>query len=235
MILTCPSCETRYNLDAALLHPSGRMVRCVKCSHMWTERPPGAAPEAAAPRLTVPDVDEEVGASILQDGDAAERRPAAVAPPPSARRSGAGQLIGWALLVVFIIAVVGGGVFMRHTIVAVWPPATALYQMVGLPVRTVGEGLELRNVTSAQQLENDKPTLVINGEIANISDVVREVPKIRVSLLDVRQREIYSWVFSASSKELAPGQVAAFDTRVAEPPESARGLAVMFYAEEESG
>ena len=69
MILTCPSCETRYNLDAAQLHPSGRMVRCVKCSHTWTERPPGAAPEVAAPRLAVPDVDEAVGASILQDGE----------------------------------------------------------------------------------------------------------------------------------------------------------------------
>jgi predicted Zn finger-like uncharacterized protein len=41
VIVTCPSCQTRFNLDAAKLQPVGRHVRCAKCSHRWLQLPEG--------------------------------------------------------------------------------------------------------------------------------------------------------------------------------------------------
>ena len=41
VIITCPSCQTRFNLDAAKLQPVGRHVRCAKCSHRWLQMPEG--------------------------------------------------------------------------------------------------------------------------------------------------------------------------------------------------
>jgi predicted Zn finger-like uncharacterized protein len=57
MILTCPSCDTRYEINASALPPGGRTVRCAKCGNSWTEQSeqaaapaaPVAAPVAAAP------------------------------------------------------------------------------------------------------------------------------------------------------------------------------------------
>ena len=56
MIIACPSCGARFNLDAAKLLPAGRNVRCAKCAHRWRQMPEGddgpletAAPEPAQP------------------------------------------------------------------------------------------------------------------------------------------------------------------------------------------
>lgn len=39
MIITCPSCATRYSLDDSKIPDDGRQVRCVQCSHVWHQEP----------------------------------------------------------------------------------------------------------------------------------------------------------------------------------------------------
>ena len=40
MIITCPSCSSRYPVDASSFAPSGRKVRCAKCGNTWHQAPP---------------------------------------------------------------------------------------------------------------------------------------------------------------------------------------------------
>ena len=40
MIVQCPECDTRFNVDDALLLPDGRKVRCTQCKHVWFQEPP---------------------------------------------------------------------------------------------------------------------------------------------------------------------------------------------------
>ena len=40
MIVTCPGCETKYEVIEDALIPNGRILRCVRCGHKWTQRPP---------------------------------------------------------------------------------------------------------------------------------------------------------------------------------------------------
>lgn len=44
MIITCPSCSSRYPVDEASFAPSGRKVRCAKCGHTWHQAPPTDLP-----------------------------------------------------------------------------------------------------------------------------------------------------------------------------------------------
>src|SRR5581483_9746554 len=74
MILTCPSCGTRYSVDGSKFPPQGRTVRCAKCGHSWHQAPEAAAepevvqdtplaappPEAAAVRAVPDPVPEPV-------------------------------------------------------------------------------------------------------------------------------------------------------------------------------
>ena len=61
MILTCLSCEARFNVEPEALLPNGRTVRCGKCGHTWKETPPEDMPkrvegvEPSAP--VVPELD----------------------------------------------------------------------------------------------------------------------------------------------------------------------------------
>ncbi|NWG92281.1 MAG: zinc-ribbon domain-containing protein, partial [Parvularculaceae bacterium] len=35
MIITCPSCATRYDVDDDRFSPDGRSVRCAECNESW--------------------------------------------------------------------------------------------------------------------------------------------------------------------------------------------------------
>ena len=61
--------------------------------------------------------------------------------------------VGWVLLGLFIVAVIGGGVFARNTIVGLWPPSARLYEMVGLPVPVPGAGLVLHDVATERMTQ----------------------------------------------------------------------------------
>ena len=110
MITTCPNCEIRYNIDPGLLAPNGRIVRCVRCAHTWTERPPGDV-SASVGALPVPDVDGGIGASVFQETGRGGRWVA------EAERGASGQIVGWAALAAVIVIVVGGAFFGRDWIV----------------------------------------------------------------------------------------------------------------------
>ena len=236
MIITCPTCETRFNVDAGHLLPNGRTVKCAKCGHLWTERPPSDMPQRVdAPTITIDDL-PETDADIDDVSDFFDRpqRRRASTPSPApeeGRRTTLGQAIGWSVLVVVVVGVLGVSVLARETVVAWWPPSAALFELAGLSVETVGDGLEIRNITSTQEIEDDKPTLIVAGEVINVSSRPIDVPKMRGSLLDVRQREVYAWVITPTQQRLAPGQAMVFDTSVREPPVTVRRIAVAFFKE----
>lgn len=54
MIITCPSCSSRYPVDAASFEPSGRKVRCAKCGHSWHQEPQSAGPSPSAMEAPLP-------------------------------------------------------------------------------------------------------------------------------------------------------------------------------------
>ena len=81
MILTCPSCEARFNVEPEALLPNGRTVRCGKCGHTWKEMPPEDMPkrveEIEPPAPAVPEPDDidrhpeygNVGDDAIRNGD----------------------------------------------------------------------------------------------------------------------------------------------------------------------
>ncbi|MFY8106703.1 MAG: MJ0042-type zinc finger domain-containing protein, partial [Elstera sp.] len=102
MILSCPSCATRWTVKETDLANPGRLVRCSNCGHTWhpetasdeaalpaffSATPEPASPSAARPQAGAPDAASIVrpppsGKSIDDDFDAFLNAPISSAPEP---------------------------------------------------------------------------------------------------------------------------------------------------------
>jgi hypothetical protein len=115
----------------------------------------------------------------------------------------------------------------RNEIAAHLPETASVYQHVGLPVE-VALGIEFRKLSSQQRHEGDDRTLVVAGELANVSGQTRAVPAIRIGLIDAEGREIDHALFDAPKSSLDAGAVAGFEVTLGGPPPEARDFSVSF-------
>ena len=144
----------------------------------------------------------------------------------SMRRGRVVGTIGWAALVLFVAGSIYGVVQYRRDIATFWPATAKLYEAAGAPINLVG--FELAQVSYERQDENGLPVLAIKGQVVNVSDETKAIPRVRVALLDDKQKELYHWTFALAEPELKPKEKASFVTRLSSPPVGARDLEVRF-------
>lgn len=233
MIVTCPSCQTRYRIDPATLGEKGRSVRCASCGNRWFVEPFTRAaetvPTPAAPPRPRPVAVPDPAAEDRHDGDALRDTPLAGPPPLVARgeaKPARGGLAGW-LLVALVALLLVAAVVGRNEIAAAFPPAVPVYQRLGLPVM-LRLGLEFRALASERRAEGGGDALVVSGEVHNVSGQDRQVPQLRVALLDAARGEISSSLFDAPQKLLPPDGSTRFEIRLPSPPEAAKDFSITF-------
>jgi predicted Zn finger-like uncharacterized protein len=232
MILTCPACNTRYQVDENGFSPAGRNVRCAKCGYVWHQPPPVyegqpepvyAAPEPPPPRAY----------------EAPPRRQSYMPPPsfevepqeraPRARSRWPGRLflgMGWIALAAIVVLVGWTAAVYRQQVVARWPQSASLYSTLGLKTHT--KGLQIIDYRYHEEIKSGQPTLVVTGKLVNIGGRELSVPQIRATLSDDGKRELYHWTFMPSVISLRPGQTTRFVTRLPSPPAAARNLELRF-------
>jgi predicted Zn finger-like uncharacterized protein len=240
MILTCPSCRTRYQTDSTHFVAPGRNVRCAKCGHVWFQAAP--TPDAELdPEPVMTPVAPAHGPSVAPVAQAAAFEGSSAqlgagpavedsisAPAETRRYSGArvAQSAGWTALIVLIAAIGWASVQYRQTIASLWPQSASLYAAVGLPVNV--RGIQLTNISYQQEYQDGQPVLSVTGKVVNVSNRELPVPEIRVVLLDDAKHELYHWNFDAGIPTLKPGGESTFVTRLSSPPPEARNLNVRF-------
>ena len=225
MILTCPTCNTRYQVDdAALADPAGRELRCANCGHRWRYVPASDKPTEPAASAPAPESAASTPVPVL--APTPERPPPmpAAVPPRVARGSRAG--VGCLVLVVIIAAVIATLVLARNTIIRAWPPSARIYGTVGLRPAPLGAGLEISKVAPSRNGD----VLVVEGDIANTTGDERTVPRLRVLLRDAAGKELAGRIIDPPTSTLAPGATTRFRTQFEHPSDAATGVAVTFTA-----
>jgi predicted Zn finger-like uncharacterized protein len=239
MILTCPECATRYEVDAANFPAEGRKVRCKKCGHAWHQTPEHHDADRAEIEETVfnppepevrepePEPEEETEPEPEPEWQAPAPEPATAATSrPRKAAMGALTVAGWAGLVVVILVIGWSAASFRSQIVGAWPQSASLFARLGMAVNM--RGLDFTDIRHTNQTEDGQPVLVISGKLVNVSKKKLDVPPLRVTLSDANKHPLYDWSFEPSSNALAPGQSVAFHTRLSNPPSAARHVDIRF-------
>ena len=240
MILTCPSCGTRYSVDGAKFPSQGRTVRCAKCGHSWHQAPEAAA-EPEAVRDTPPPAPPAEAASGPVPGSAPEPVPdpvaasstRAYAPAAAAEQPRAplgpklAVVAGWIGLIVVVLLIGASAVRYRQDIAVIWPQSAGVYSSLGLKVNA--SGMDFQAVSYKRETEDNQTVLSVSGTIVNTGSRELPVPQtVRVTLSDAGNRELYHWTFKPNATVLKAGQSVPFTTRLSSPPAAAAHLEVRF-------
>jgi predicted Zn finger-like uncharacterized protein len=237
MILTCPQCATRYQVDANKFPPSGRNVRCAKCGHVWHQLGPESDAETEALDAVAPQAREAAPAETAAAVHAPMRPLRPVVPDAggdTARSSSLGRVAllgGWLLLVALVLAIGWAAVALRDNVVTWLPQSASLYAAVGLPVNP--RGMDFTGIAYQKQVEDGQVVLAVTGNIVNRSAHELTVPPVRVALFDGDKHELYHWNFVAGVTTLKPGETTRFRTRLSSPPPGTHDLEVRFAREGE--
>ncbi|MGH6933653.1 MAG: DUF3426 domain-containing protein [Dongiaceae bacterium] len=206
MIVTCPSCSTRYLTDPALLGAGGRTVRCAKCQHSWLQTPPPDMPRRV-------DVMSPLLQSVVNTPPRFNLPTRYV--PPRRRRRGLKAALAAAAAAALVI---GGGYFARDRIIESWPPAKRVYEMIGGLVGAPTSTLDLGKIQVVRQPSDGVDKLILSGEIINSGSEPQQVPALQATLLDANDRGLMYWTFSTDYTVLQPGEIAKFKTEALNPP-----------------
>jgi predicted Zn finger-like uncharacterized protein len=101
-----------------------------------------------------------------------------------------------------LLALHGALIGWRAEVVKLAPQTARFYAAIGLPVNL--RGLTFANVTTATQMQDGVPVLVVEGAIASASSRSIEVPRLRLSIRNGKGQEIYVWTELPERSVLAP-------------------------------
>ena len=215
MILSCPVCRTRYQVnEGALRGQSGRTVRCAHCGHTWHQ--------AASREPSADGAEAETDGRIEPALEVPPRQRAL--PEPPRRRSRWGALRWLVLAVLLALAVLAGVVAARGAVVALWPPAARLYALAGFAAEPPWTGLKIEKLVPSRTPDG----LVIEGDIANNGKRTLDLPRLRVALRDASEKEVQFKIVDPPQPRLPPGAVAHFKTPFDHPDDAAKGVVVTF-------
>jgi predicted Zn finger-like uncharacterized protein len=114
----------------------------------------------------------------------------------------------------------------RGKIVRILPQTASFYAELGLPVNLRNLGFD--DVTTATEMHEGVPILVVQGNVVNDTRKTAEVPRLKFVVRNAARQEIYSWTSVPNKNALPPGEALAFHTRLASPPTEAHDVLVRF-------
>ncbi len=114
----------------------------------------------------------------------------------------------------------------RTDVVRLLPQTASLYAAIGMPVNL--RGLSFDDLSTATEMHEGVPILVVRGKIVSVTGAITEVPRLKLVVRDAARREIYSWTVAPSVARLLPYQSADFASRLASPPAGSKDVMVRF-------
>jgi|GEM_PF-1008564 len=231
MIVSCPNCETRYDLPSQRFSADGTVINCAHCGHAWMEaRVIDVQPAATHQTPSVIEHGFEPDSEVRRLVEAAREAQDEFAARRRAKRN---RLAAWAIFAAAVCSPVIAAAAFPETAVRLAPASIRAYHALGQDVNIYG--LELRRVEIQNLQVDGQRVLAVKGDIVNISGSERKIPSLRFALHNDGQIEVYRWTVDSGARPLRPGESTNFVTRVASPPDGAKSVEIRFARADEIG
>lgn len=196
-----------------------------------TEHEPG---RDRPPLDSAPPLDDFVEPEELETRKRKKPKPAAKGKAAKQTGKRGGAALAWVLLLLIIGGTGAGFWYGRKEIVTFYPKAMKLYDLAGIPVFPVGEGLDLVNMkTERGRGDNGESLIVISGQIQNITELDVIIPKLQASLLDREGVALTRKTLQMEPAHLEPGQFQNFTISLTST-EGASNVVTIFVSDEQS-
>jgi predicted Zn finger-like uncharacterized protein len=126
-----------------------------------------------------------------------------------------------------------GLIVWRANIVRLMPQTATFFKMTGMGVNL--RGLAFEDVKISTEVVDNKPVLIIEGNIVDVAKRPIEIPRLRFVVRDANGTDIYAWNAVLEQPLLKPGEKAWFKSRLASPPAEGREIAVRFFNKRDLG
>lgn len=167
MIVTCPNCLKRYQLDKTHIPKEGRTVKCFSCQFTWEQKA----------LLTL---DEQHVIASLPPlphlGHLEEER--------FIERKRKPKFLKW-FFMMFLLSITTMAMlyFFQSSVIHIYPKAAQWYERVGALRQKAEAGLTIVNKKSSRVYVDEKRFMILSGDIFNTSTYVSLVPTLKVLLL----------------------------------------------------
>jgi predicted Zn finger-like uncharacterized protein len=193
MIINCPNCNTKYNINSDLIDKNGRKVKCIKCQNIWLVT-------ATITEASNHSSQGEEEANISESFNYIEKIPEVKGEPV--------KNISWLLsCVLIIISLVLLLIFFKERITNYYPPAQKFYDK--LHYHNI-KGLSLKNVQVNKLTAKGENFVIIHAAIKNDSTKDQIIPNLLVLLEDNNKKEQYKKLIK-TNRIIKPNELYNFE------------------------
>ena len=121
MIVSCPECNKRYQVESGLIPDQGRQVRCASCGHVWLQQSDVVEQISQNPRVQ--------GLKNVTANNKANKQRSIINP-----------LLGWGSFGIATIAFIGFILLNQSAFTTYFPQSKKIYSMLGISSPILGEG-----------------------------------------------------------------------------------------------
>lgn len=257
MIITCPNCQSQYEVAAQALGERGRKVECAACHANWKALPiPETAP---ADRIFSAAEEDELDAAFEHEAAkvaglpepehpqiSAEPSPVVHATPEEEARLNRQRKAlekrqqvlkrnlpqarlrrAWRMALAVVLMTLIGGGVYLRQ-----PIVRAVPDLAGI-YAAIGLpvnviGLEFADVKTLRSMRDGAQVLMITANLVNVSDQQVPVPPVVVSLLDADGAVLFEWSVVPLVQVLQADDWTEFSTQLTSPPADAADLHLSF-------
>ena len=237
MIISCPSCKTKYTVPAQSLGAIGRIVKCTKCGNKWHQEAASTFAHDGTQFETPRPEPQPQPTSQAEPQPEPTPRPRRTAqtsehiPPfspkhlPALATTSQPQNLwpGIMLGIAATVGMIGAAVMLKDPIIRAIPAMQLAFKGTNTPTQfdasyAKAPGLVIEKIERDILEDDGFTTYVIQGLVTNANLSEQAVPNLVVSLLDEHGNALDSWKVEPQKRILQAGESTAWICYFYNPP-----------------